>query len=282
VFLLTILLSSASADLIHFAISNPAAIPVTTVVRVSLPIPRGRLVGAPPSEVVLDGKAVPVQARVITRHPDGSIRRVMLSVPAHLEPRGVSNGIYPSGEAATPAAEQAPAVIPTDRWKVLPKKDRIELRGADNVLLATIEPFGPEPGQAEGAVQVLDCGTQFAWLRHDRAGREWNRQWDVQVLRTGELRLTHRIQAKMVGDHWTPEFGWKVLAPGARAPDPAKGAAQMLGRDPNSRFSDKGNADLLAQITLGDGVTACFNTGERSRSIGAPMPSLSGLSAPSR
>jgi len=257
VLLLSILLSSAGADQIHFTISNPAAIPVTTVVRVSLPIPRGRLVGAPPSEVVLDGKSVPVQARVITRHPDGSIRRVMLSVPSHLEPRGVSNGIYPSGEVATPAAEEAPAVIPTDRWKVLPKKDRIELRGVGDVLLATIEPFGPEPDQAEGAVQVLDCGTQFVWLRYDRAGKEWNHQWDVQVLRTGELRLTHRIQAKMVGDHWTPEFGWKVLAPGARAPDPAKDAAQMLGRDPNSRFSDGVNADLIAQITLGDGVPAC-------------------------
>jgi len=31
----------------------------------------------------------------------------------------------------------------------------------------------------------------------------------------------------------------------------------MMGRDPNSRFADKGNADLLAQITLSDGTTAC-------------------------
>lgn len=254
---LTMSLSAAGSEQIEFTISNPATVPVTTVVRVSLPIPRGHLFEPPPSEVILDGNTVPVQAQVITRHPDGSMRRVMLSVPAHLESRGVRNGVYPFGKPATPVAEQAPAVISTDRWKVLPKKDRIELRGADDVLLATIEPFGPESSQTEAAVRILDCGTQFVWLRYDRAGCKWNRQWDVEVFRTGELRLTHRIQSKIRGDHWTPDFGWKLSAPGARASDPPQGVVRMLGRDPNSRFADRANADLLAQIMLNDGASAC-------------------------
>jgi len=255
--LMMIALSSTRAEEIHFTIFNPASLPVSAVARVSLPVPAGRLVGEPPLEVLLDGKPVSVQTRVITRHPDGSIRRVMLSVPTHLEPRSAKNGVYPSGKPAAPAAEQVPSVISTDRWKVWPKSDRIELRNADDVLLATIEPFGPEPDQPKAAVQILDCGTQFVWLRYDRAGNKWNRQWDVQVFRTGELRLTHRIQAKPKGDHWTPEFGWKLSAPGARDSNPSAGAARMMGRDPNSRFADKGNADLLAQITLSDGTTAC-------------------------
>jgi hypothetical protein len=79
----------------------------------------------------------------------------------------------------------------------------------------------------------------------------------VQVFRTGELRLTHRIQAKPVGDHWTPDFGWRLCAPGAQAAHLPREAVYMLGRDPNSRFADKRNADLLAEIMLRDGTPAC-------------------------
>jgi len=247
----------AKAKEIQFTISNPSPLPVTTVARVSLPVPAGWLDGQPPAAVMLDGKTVPVQAKVVTRHPDGSIRRVMLSVPARLEPRSTRNGVYRAGKTSTPAVDRVPSVIATDRGKVVLGKKRVELRSADNLLLATMEPFGPEPEQGETTVQVLDCGPQFTWLRYDRAGSQWNRQWDAQVYRTGEVRLTHRIQAKNKGDHGTPDFGWKLTAPAAQSPNLPKHPARLLGRNPNSRFSDEDNADLLAQLTLGDGTPAC-------------------------
>ncbi|MFZ2643250.1 MAG: hypothetical protein WA117_19815 [Verrucomicrobiia bacterium] len=255
--LILLAIPPARAGEVRFTISNPAALPVATVARVSLPVPSGLLAGSPPGEAILDGKTVPVQAKVVTRHPDGSIRRVMLSVPVELPPHGVRNGIYPVGKPATPPSEQVPTTISTDRWKVVCGMDHIELRSTDGVLLAAIEPFGPELCQTQATVRVLDCGPQFTWLRYDRPGSQWNRQWDVQVFRTGELRLVHRIQAKPRGDHWTPDFGWRLTAPGAQASNLPKGAAHMLGRDPNSRFADEKNADLLARITLGKGTLAC-------------------------
>lgn len=256
--LLVLAWSPARAGEVRFTISNPAALPVVTVARVALPVPAGWLAGSPPAEVILDGKTVSVQAKVVTRHPDGSIRRVMLSIPARLEPRSVRNGIYPAGKSATsPTTGRVPVAISTDRWQVVSGMDRIELRGADGVLLAMIEPVGPEPAPAKATVQVLDGGSQFVWLRYDCAGSQWNRQCDVQVFRTGELRLVHRIQAKLDGDHWTPDFGWQLTAPGAQASNPPARAARMLGRDPSSRFADPGNADLLVEITLADGTRTC-------------------------
>jgi len=249
--------SSVRPAEVRFTISNPAATPVTAVARVSLPVPAGLLADAPPTEAVIGGKRVPLQATVITRHPDGSVRRVMLSVPMDLPPNGTQEGVYSAGQAAAPPAAAVPAAIVTDRWKVVPGMDRIELRSAGDVLLARIEPVGPEAGQAQPAVQVLDCGPQFVWLRYDRPGDAWNRQCDVQVFRTGELRLTHRIQAKLDGDHWTPDFGWTLTAPGAQASNLPSRPARMLGRDPDSHFADPDNADLTAQITLSDGTPAC-------------------------
>lgn len=249
--------SAAMAGEVRFTICNPAAAPVSTVVRVSLPVPAGLLNGPPPAEAIVDDKTIPVQAIVLTRHPEGSIRRVMLSIPVDLPPHGVRHGIYLPGKAEASSALSVPEGISTDRWEVVPGMDRIELRSKQGVLLATIEPFGPEIGQARPIVQVFDCGPQFVWLRYDRPGGEWSRQCDVQVSRTGELHLVHRIQAKLDGDHWTPDFGWKLTAHGAKISDLPKQPVRMLGRDPNSRFSDPCNADLLVHVKLGDGTPAC-------------------------
>jgi hypothetical protein len=246
----------AGAGEVRFTITNPASRRVVTVARVSLPVPAGLLRDMPPAEAILDGRATPVQARVLTRHPDGSVRRVMLSMGVNLPPGGVVTGVYAPGKGAASRGEAWRATIPTDRWNVVPGMDRIELRSRKGILLATIEPVGPEIGQVQPRVQVLDRGPEFTWLRYDRPGSEWGRQCDVQVLRTGEVRLVHRIQAKLAGDHWTPDFGWRLTAPGAQAALQPDGPVHMLGRNPDSRFADKANADLLAQITLADGTPA--------------------------
>lgn len=249
--------SDIAAGKVRFTISNPAALPAATVARVSLPIPPGLLPGPPPAEAILDGKALSVQSRVLTRHPDGSIRRVMLSIPASLPAGGVVEGVYQAGKPASPSEEAIPAAISTDRWKVVPAIEGIELRDDNDLLLARIVRFGPETAATEPRVRVLEGGPFFVWLRYDLVGDPWVSQWDVQVFRTGELRLTHRIQAKLPGDHWTPDFGWKVTAPGAHSSTLPDMPARMLGRDPNSHFADEGNADLVAEITPRDGEPVC-------------------------
>jgi hypothetical protein len=66
-------------------ITNPAEITQRTVARVSLPIPQKAMAG---SLVLLfaqgNAEATAAQAHPISRHPDGSIRRMMVSVPLNL------------------------------------------------------------------------------------------------------------------------------------------------------------------------------------------------------
>ncbi len=250
-------LPARAAQEIPFTISNPAPVSVTAVVRVSLPIPRGCIPEKPTTQALLDGEPLVVQAREITRHPDGSLRRVMLSVPVALEAHAIAEGLYAVGDLTEAAGKQDLAAIATDHWKVVPAMDRVELRSAAGALLAVVEPFGPEAGQAEPELQVLDSGPQFVWLRYDRSGDQWARQVDVQIFRTGEVRLTHRIQVKLDGDHWTPDFGWTVAASGARQAKTSSGVAHAMGRDPDSQFADEANLDLLAELTLGNGATVC-------------------------
>jgi len=250
-------LTAATAQEIPFTISNPASVPATTVARVSLPVPAGVMLGEPRAYAWLGGETVAVQAKAVTRHGDGSLRRVMLSIPVSLNARDTVEGVYPAGGSAVSPGKQDLAAITTDHWKVVPGMDRIEIRGDGGKLLAAVETFGPQTGQAEDVLSVIDSGPQFVWLRYDRAGKEWGRQCDVQVFRTGEVRLVHRIQAKLDGDHWTPDFGWTLTAPGARVSNVPPGPVHVLGRDPNSHFSDDGNADLLAEITANDSRTVC-------------------------
>lgn len=257
VFVLTMLFSPAAmSQEVPFTISNPASLPVKTVVRIALPIPASLIPGRPPNHVLLDGEAVTVQACGLTRHPDGSLRRVMLSVPVCLKAHETIDGVYLADGPTGVPDEQDLAAISTDHWNVVPTMDRIEFQSVTGALLAAVEPFGPEAGEAEPTVKVLDRGPQFVWLRYDCAGEAWGRQCDVEIFRSGEVRLTHRIQAKLDGDHWTPDFGWTVTAPAAQVSKEAKGTVHLLGHDPNLRFSDESNADLIAELTLGDGRRA--------------------------
>ncbi len=257
--------AAAGAEEIRFTVKNPATRPVATVARVSLPVPKGALPKRPPARVLLGGKVLSAQESVITHHPDGSPRRVILSFPVNLGAGESVEGRYGSGEAQAAPEEKAPGIIVTDRWQVVPGIDRVELRRTDGTLLAAIEPFGPVKPEGKASAQVIEAGPYFTWLRYDRPGEVWGQQIDVQVHRTGEVRLTHRIQAKPAGDHWTPDFGWRMMAPGARATEPLKPTARFLGRDPNSRFSDEANADLIAAFTLSDSTPVCVANPEALR-----------------
>ncbi len=248
------------ADPMQFTVTNPADSAQQTVARVSLPVPPGALADAPDAVSVSDGdRHVSAQARVITRHPDGSARRIVLSVPLDL-PAGESR-VFELSDATDVAAQPSmltlgePARIETEAFVALITDGRVELVDALGRVLAAAAPFGPDSGAAEMTVQVLDEGAQFVWLRFLREGDEWSREVDVQVTRLGEVTLTHRIQAHPAGDHWTPDFGWTLTAPDAQATSLPETPAHMLGRDPNSRFAEDANADLTAQFTLSDGTT---------------------------
>ncbi|MBN2308802.1 MAG: hypothetical protein JXR94_07530 [Candidatus Hydrogenedentes bacterium] len=240
-------------DTMPFTVTNPGRCDQATVARVSIPVPAGRIDGAHPAFTVTNGQErINAQARVISRHPDGSVRRVMIGFPARI-PAGAqleyTAGV--SGDAAAPAGRAER--FETEAFAVEASGGGVRLLGADGGVLAVAEPFGPDPG-GEGSVTVIDEGAHFVWLRYHEDGDEWSREVDVQVSRLGEVTVTHRIQAHPAGDHWTPDFGWTLTAPGAQAANATAGPAHMLGRDVDSRFADEGNADLIAQLALSDGT----------------------------
>ena len=73
---------------IDFSMSNGRDTPHVGIVRVSLPAPVGLIRGEPQS-VLRGTERISAQARVITRHPDGSVRRMILSFPVRLEPKSI-------------------------------------------------------------------------------------------------------------------------------------------------------------------------------------------------
>ncbi len=239
------------AEGVPFTVTNPATVAVRSVARVSLPLPAGLFPGAPPQTASVGDQPLAVQARVITRHPDGSVRRVMLSFPVALAAGETVACRYEPGpgESAEPTV---PQIIAAGPWRVEPTMDRIILRSADGGELVRAEPLGPATG-TETSLTVIENGPHHVWLRYDRPGEEWAGQVDVQVNGTGEIRLTHRLQAKPAGDHWTPDFGWKLSAPGARGNQLPAAPVHFLGRNPDGKFTDTANADLIAEFTLADG-----------------------------
>ncbi|NLF19744.1 MAG: hypothetical protein GX595_21135 [Lentisphaerae bacterium] len=245
-------LAAAAGPAVDFEVVNPSRIPARTIATLSLPLPAGGFPGEPPAQVLLDGSPCPAQARVLSRHPDGSPRRVMLAFPVDLGPGQRCRGRYePSSRPATASAPAGEALT-TGAWTVTSAPDHMDMLAADGRLLARLTPVGPADGTAATST-VIDSGAFLTWHRHDRPGPTWGRQVDVQVSRDGNLRLTHRLQAMPAGDHWTPDFGWAFTAPGARLRDTPEGTRHALGRDPDAAFDAAEHADLIATVTLADG-----------------------------
>ena len=239
----------------RFTVTNPAHVPQQAVVRVSVPLPKGAVKDAPRVVTVESkGGAVAAQARVITRHLDGSVRRLMLSLPVNLAAREAAEFSFDAGAAADAPASMVqgrePARITTDRFAVLLSKGNVRLLGRGDTVLATVRPLGPNP-EGDTTVTVLEAGPHFAWLRYREDGEKWSREIDVEVDRFGTVVLTHRIQVHLDGDHWTPDFGFELEAP------EAKGAAgkpvHFMQYDADARFSN--HPELLAEMTFADGGT---------------------------
>lgn len=250
---------SAGADLqsVEFTVTNPGPTPVDTFARVALPVPQGLLAGELPQAASLGGPQVAAQARLITTHPDGSARRVMLTLPVSLQPGETVRGEYTPGAGAQAAPSMLqpgePLRITTDAWTLTLVGDRLELTSPDGRPLGALQPFGPDlGGELAPALEVIEQGPQFVWLRLRTDGDEWGREVEVQANRRGELRLIHRLQHRGAGNRWTPGFGWQASLPGARPTEPRPAATHLMALDPQETFAQ--HPELIIPLTLADGA----------------------------
>lgn len=229
--------------------------PREVIVRVSVPVARGLLTGPLPQAVTLRGtQATPAQASVITRHADGSARRVMVSFPAKV----LSGEKIPAEYSASVDARVAPAPllsgnrIRTGKYAIVTQRERFEIRSLDDdALLATLRPWGPTLADAQpAALEVLENGPYFAWLRWNQSAREFDCQIDLEVDALGQMKCVQRIQSHLGKDAWCPDFGFELHSP--RAKGRARSPLHFLALDPRSNFA--AHPELTLGCTLADGT----------------------------
>ncbi len=249
--LLTLTTIGGAAEM-QFTVKNPAEVAQRTVARIALPVPAGEITDAPEA-VALRGAGAPAQANVITRHPDGSVRRMMLSVPVELGPGGAKDLELTGADARgaqSMLTDGTPARIATDAFDAIVSEGNLQLLDADGRVTTIVRPFGPDPEGDEITLTVLEDGPQYTWLRFREDGEEWSQEIDVEISRIGEIKLTHRIQAHPEGDHWTPDFGFDVTAPGADG-NPRE-PVHFMQYDTSASFAD--HPEVLSEIRLSDGT----------------------------
>ncbi|OGV79952.1 MAG: hypothetical protein A3K19_11480 [Lentisphaerae bacterium RIFOXYB12_FULL_65_16] len=238
--------------------ANPREAPVQEIVRVSLPVPAGQVKTELPTSVTSAGARVPAQADVITRHPDGSVRRMMLSVPVRLDAKASldftcepATGAVP--EPALAQVEGTTATLRTDAFDLQLRDDGLQITAKGGTPLGSLRPFGPQLAGGQAAtLNAIANGPLFAWLRWRQDGSDYSREVDIQADKLGRLTLTHRILRHLKENGSTPDFGFELSAPGAvpvRLPAQpvrflALPIAEPFGKHP----------DLVAALKLADGT----------------------------
>ena len=250
--------STATAAPLEFTVTNPSDRHASAVVTLSMPVAPGLVRDGLPRGVVLAGRPAPAQARVVTRHADGSIRRMTWSFAVDLGPRESTAGACDPtrlGTVASPGADDgAIRGFPTKVYVATfrPDGERIELVGSQGERLAVIRPFGPALGDAEApTMTILDAGPHLAWMRWTTRGAHWSREVDVRIDELGEIRLVHRLQHRRAGNAWTPDFGFEVVAPEARPIRPPGEPIHLRQYASTSRLAD--HPELVASLRLAGG-----------------------------
>ncbi len=220
---LATVVQAAEIRTLDFSLRNERETACEEVVRVSLPVPAGLVPGEPPHLICSGAGQFPAQARVITRHPDGSARRMILSIPIRLEARssrdfswnpGAETDVAPGPVMAQ--ADDRTATVRTDVLTLQVRADGLQILGKDGTALGVIAPFGPALAEAQTPVlSVIENGPFFAWLRWRQDGTDYSREWDLEVDKLGRVRLTHRILRHLPDNGWTPDFGFELSATGA-------------------------------------------------------------------
>ena len=238
-----------------FTVVNQSDLPLQTVARVSLPVPLRVLTDEALIRVSLAGKATLSQARVITEHPDGSIRRLMLSFPVKLGPGETVRGVCELQSKAMPVSSMlkaySPARITTGAYTLLAAGDAIQLQDLKGRRICLIAPFGPDSAEFVDP-EVLDEGPHFVWLRWKNEGADWASELDLQVDSFGQIRLAHRLQRRLSGNAWTPDFGFRLSVSEAEARVPMKKPVHFMQFDPFSEFAD--HPGLIPSLALGNGT----------------------------
>jgi len=254
-------------DRIDFTVINPSEIARSEIVRISLPVEENITNYKPANWLVVNGKQVAAQTRVITGYPNGSPRRIMLSFEAQLEPnqelscqydpKGIRSdnvSLQDSDLPAFYAEENGSYVFSFPTHRALIKDDKVILKSnSDGQTLATLEAYGPELDNVQQSnISVIETGTYFTWLRWTRHGSNYTREVDFQVDRLGHIKITQRILRHLFRNDWTPDFGFKLTAMESKPVRLSEKPLHFLQFDPESTFVE--HPELIASLKLSNNI----------------------------
>jgi hypothetical protein len=192
------------------------------VARVAVPFAAGQVREQALQVVTAAGARLPTQTHVITRHPDGSTRRAMLSFPAELAlGQTLELQCEPAaGPVPEPLAQVLPdrkAVIVTDAFRLQLTDDTVQvLSGADGAVQAVLQAIGPALTDPQTpTLTVIENGPLHVWLRWRQDGQDFSREVDTQVDRLGRIRLVQRVLRHLKDNAPAPDFGFLLTAAGA-------------------------------------------------------------------
>lgn len=241
-----------------FSLHNDRPTPLHEIARVSLPVPAGLIKGEPPQFVSCGAKRLSAQANVITRHPDASVRRVMLSFPANVAAKSSLAFTYgPTGKAdrlsSLARVEGTSATIQTEAFDLQLSGENLQITSKSGTALGSCHPFGPQVAEGQSpTLTVIQNGPYFVWLRWRQDGSDYSREVDVQADKLGRVRLAHRILRHLKDNGWIPDFGFEFTATAAKPisfPEKALHFLSLPVAEPISK-----HPELVAALKLGNGA----------------------------
>ena len=260
--LLTTLVTAASAGEVRplsFALRNERETPAAELVRVSLPVPAGQIPGSPAQFIVHGAQPIPAQATILTRHPDGSVRRVMLSFPVRLAAHESKQFTCEpaAGSETAPALAQVEgttARIGTEPLDLEMREDQLQIRSRQGAELGVLRPFGPTLADAQpSTLTVLENGPVAVWLRWRQDGSDYTREVDLQADKLGHVRLVQRILRHLADNDWSPDFGFELSATDAKESQLPERPIHFLPLPAAEPF--KKHPELVAALRLADGTS---------------------------
>jgi ankyrin repeat protein len=254
-------------DRINFALINTSEKPRSEVVRISLPVKQSSTGYEPTNWLVIEGKQIPAQIRIVTSYPNGSPRRIILSFQAQVEPQQKlscqydPHGVLPFNSSLDESSFSVLKVekessyvfsFPSHRISII--NDQLILTNNSNGhTLATIKAYGPELVDPQTAnTTVIETGAFFKWLRWTQHGSNYSREIDFKVDRLGHIKLTQRILRHLPGNDWTPDFGFKLTAKEAESVHVPQEPVHFLQFNPESTFGE--HPELITSLRLANGI----------------------------
>ena len=255
-------------DRIDFTVMNPTEMHRSEIVRVSLPVKENLSNYQPADWLIINGKQTPVQVRVITGYPNGSPRRIMLSFEAQLEPKqelscqydpkGIRSDNVSLQDSDLPdfyAEENGSHLFSFKSHRISIVNDKVVLTNNSNSqTLATLEAYGPKlDNPQQSSISVIETGTYFTWLRWTQHGSNYTREVDFHVDRLGHIKITQRILRHLLGNDWTPDFGFKLTAMESKPVRLSEKPLHFLQFDPESTFVE--HPELIASLRMSNNIT---------------------------